>query len=133
MPNLSFRIESIRAERYSFEQPPQFSINMNIVLGKLEKSGQAFNISFLIKVEYAPPVASVDVKGQVQVAPLNEEEARELERGMVAGQPPLQLVASIYSYVLPVIALLTREMGLPPPLPMPTAQWPEKPPTPSYV
>lgn len=136
MPNLAFRIDSIRADRYGFEAVQQLSVNMNITLGKLERVGQAYATSFLIKVEYAPPVASVEIKGAVQATPLNEEEKSDLEKGVASGQPPPQLVASIFSYVLPVLALLTREIGLPPPvpLPLPAPQQPEgKRPPPSYV
>ncbi|MCS7104283.1 MAG: hypothetical protein NZ954_01800 [Thermofilaceae archaeon] len=130
MPNITFRIEGIRAERYSFEQLPQLAVNMNIVLGKVEKSGQVYTTSFLIKLEYQPPVASIEVKGTAYVTPLNEEEKKELEKGAATGQPPPQLLASIYSYVLPLVALLTREVGLPPPVPLPIPpQQPEKQPT----
>lgn len=135
MPNVSFQIESVRAERYSFEPVAQLSVNMNIVMGKIEKVGQGFAASFLIKLEYTPPIAAVDMKGKAILAPLNEEERRELENSASTGQPPPQLVASIYSYTLPVLALLTREIGLPPPvpLPMPAPQQERQPRAPGYV
>ncbi len=36
-PNLGFRLDSIRAEKYSFDVVPQLNINMNIMFGKPEK------------------------------------------------------------------------------------------------
>ncbi|MCC6050721.1 MAG: hypothetical protein LM580_08430 [Thermofilum sp.] len=135
MPNISFQIESVRAERYSFEPVAQLSVNMNIVVGKIEKVNQGFAASFLIKLEYAPPVAAVDMKGRALIAPLNDEERQELEKSAASGQPPPQLVASIFSYALPVLALLTREIGLPPPvpLPLPAPQQERQPRAPGYV
>ncbi len=135
MPGISFQIESVRAERYSFEPVAQLSVNMNIVLGKIERVGQNFAASFLIKLEYVPPVAAVDMKGKAIVAPLSDEERLELEKSVETGQPPPQLVASIYSYALPVLALLTREVGLPPPvpLPVPVPQQEKQPRAPGYV
>lgn len=134
MPNLAFRIESIRAERYRFEPLAQLSANMNITVGRLERAGQGYSTTFLIKVDYAPPVAALEVRGSVEVVPLSEEEGGELERGASTGQPLPQLITSIFAYVLPVLTLLTREIGLPPPIPMPvpTPQQ-ERKPTPGYV
>jgi len=126
VPNLAFRIEAIRAERYTFELAGQLVANMNITLGRLERRGEGYSTTFLIRVDYAPPVATVEVKGAVQVTPLSEEERRELEEGASRGQPTPQLLASIYAYTLPILALLAREIGLPPPVPIPVPRPPEQ-------
>ncbi|MEM2217695.1 MAG: hypothetical protein QW760_00155 [Thermofilaceae archaeon] len=127
MPNLSFQVESIRAERYNFEAISQLGINVNIMLGKLEKSQPGYRLSFVVKLEYSPPIASIDVKGLANITPSNEEECNSLENGVKSGQAPPAIAASIYSYLFPIIALLSREIGLPPPVPMPvSAPQPEK-------
>lgn len=127
MPNVSFQVESIRAERYSFEPISQLGINVNVVLGKLEKTQLGYRLSFVVKLEYSPPIASIDVKGSANIAPSSEEERSALEAGVKSGQAPPAIATSIYGYIFPIIALLSREVGLPPPVPMPTpAQQPGK-------
>ncbi len=119
MPNLAFRVEAVRAERYAFEPLQQLAANMNLTIGRLERAGQAYSAGFIVKVDFSPPIASIEVRGTVHVAPASEEERGELERSASTGQPLPPLAVSIYAYVLPVVALLARELGLPPPVPMP--------------
>ena len=119
MPNVSFRVESIRAERYSFEAPSQLNVNVNIMLGKLERRGKAYEASFVVKLEYTPPIASIEVKGVAHVVPTSDKEKKELEQSLKSKRTPPTIAASVYGYVFPVIALLSREVGLPPPIPMP--------------
>jgi len=126
LPNITFRVESIRAERYSYEAVRQLNININLMLGKLEKSGEGYRLSFVVKVDCTPPIASMDVKGSAYVTPVNPGERRELEESARTGRPAPQLAVSVYGYVFPIIALLSRELGLPPPVPPPVSQEPSK-------
>jgi len=115
VPNLMFRIDSIRAERYSFEPVPQLNINVNIMFSRPEKKDNNHIVGFVIKVDCTPPVASIDLKGVVVVTPLSSEEAKMLDEEFKKGIP-YPLILSIYSYTLPILALISREMGIPPPL-----------------
>ena len=78
MPNLSFRIDSIRAERYSFEAIQQLNINMNIMFGKPEKRENSFLVGFVIKIDCTPPMASIDIKGLVIITPISQDEYTKL-------------------------------------------------------
>lgn len=124
MPNITFRVESIRAERYSYEAVRQLNININLMLGRLKSHGEGYRLSFVVKVDCTPPIASMDVKGSAYVTPVNSGERRELEESIKTGRPAPQLAASVYGYVFPIIALLSRELGLPPPIPPPPSQKP---------
>lgn len=116
MPTVSFRIDSIRAERYSFELVPQLNINMNIMIGKPAKKDNLYTVEFVIKIDCVPPIASLDLKGAVFIAPINLDESKRIEEDLSKPTPPQQLVMMVYSYTLPIIALLSRELGLPPPV-----------------
>uniref|UniRef100_A0A7J2U5Q5 Preprotein translocase subunit SecB n=1 Tax=Ignisphaera aggregans TaxID=334771 RepID=A0A7J2U5Q5_9CREN len=115
MPNIGFRIDSVRAERYSLEPVPQLNINMNVMFGKPEKKDDNYLLGFVIKIDCTPPVASIDIKGVVMVTPLNKDEAKALEEEFKKGVP-YPLLLTIYSYTLPLVSLLSREMGIPPPI-----------------
>ncbi|MCC6045711.1 MAG: hypothetical protein LM572_02920 [Ignisphaera sp.] len=129
MPNLGFRIDSVRAERYSLEPVPQLSINMNIMFGKPEKRDNNYLLGFVIKIDCIPPVASIDLKGVIMITPLNKDEVKSLEEEFKKGIP-YPLILSVYSYTLPLISLLSREMGIPPPIQPP--QPPQQPKSPDY-
>ncbi len=122
MPNLSFRIDSVRAERYYFETVHQLNINMNIMFGKPEKKDKNFLIGFVIKIDCIPPTASIDIKGLVIVTPINQDEYTRLGEEFGKGMVPYPLTVAIYSYTLPIIALLSRELGIPPPIQLPIQQ-----------
>jgi hypothetical protein len=115
VPNIGFRIDSVRAERYSLEPVPQLNINMNVMFGKPEKKDDNYLLGFVIKIDCTPPVASIDLKGVVMVTPLNKDEAKALEEEFKKGVP-YPLLLTIYSYTLPLVSLLSREMGIPPPI-----------------
>lgn len=118
---MSFRVESIRAERYSFEAVQQLSISINTMFGKPERRGDSVAISFLVKLDCSPPIASIDVKGVVMVTPASPEEARGLESELGRGVVPSVVLFAVHSYTIPIISLLSRELGLPPPIPLPVA------------
>ncbi|MEM0005819.1 MAG: hypothetical protein QXJ56_00130 [Ignisphaera sp.] len=119
MPNLSFRIDSVRAERYSFELVHQLNINMNIMFGKPESKDNSFLIGFVVKIDCTPPMASIDIKGLVIVTPMNQDEYIKLGEEFKKGTMPYPLVIAVYSYTLPIISLLSRELGIPPPIQFP--------------
>jgi len=125
MPNIAFRVESIRAERYSFDAVETLGINMQIMLGKPEKSSDnTYSYGFLVKVDCLPPIASIDIRGTLFVTPQSKDELEMIERSSREGTPPPPLIMAVYSYVLPLAALLARELGLPPPCPPPQPQQP---------
>jgi len=120
-----FRIESIRAERYSFDAVESLGINMQIMLSKPERVAEnTYSYGFLVKVDCAPPIASIDIKGTMFITLQSSDDRKLIEESMKSSPPP-QLVVAVYSYVLPIAALLARELGLPPPCP------PPQPPTPA--
>ncbi len=122
MPNLGFRLDSIRAERYSFDVTPQLNINMNIMFGKPEKKDGNYIVGFVIKVDCTPPIASIDIKGVVVITQINIDESKSLEEDFKRNVIPYPLMLAVYSYTLPIVTLLSRELGIPPPVQLPVQQ-----------
>lgn len=120
MPTISFRIDSIRAERYSFDPVPQLNINMNVMFSKPSKKDGSYSIEFVVKIDCMPPIASINMKGIVFITPVNVDEAKKIEEDLSKPAPPQPLIATVFSYTLPIIALLSRELGLPPPIQIPS-------------
>lgn len=116
MPSIGFRIDSIRAERYSHELIQQLSINMNVVFGRPTKKDHSYMVEFIIKIDCTPPIASIDVKGLIFITPINAEEAKKLDEDFSKPSPPQPLITTVLSYTLPIISLLSRELGIPPPI-----------------
>jgi len=116
VPSIGFRIDSVRAERYSYEPVPQLNINMNIVFGKPSKKDNSYTMDFIIKIDCTPPIASIDVKGAILITPINLNEAKKLDEEFSQPSPPQPLITAILTYTLPIIALLSRELGIPPPI-----------------
>lgn len=116
MPSIGFRIDSIRAERYSYELVQQLSINMNVVFGRPTRKNHSYMVEFVIKIDCIPPIASIDVKGLIFITPINTEEAKKLDEDFSKLSPPQPLITTVLSYTLPIISLLSRELGIPPPI-----------------
>lgn len=119
MPTISFRIDSIRAERYSFEPVPHLNISMNIMFGKPSRRDGSYAVEFVININCSPPIASISIKGSVFISPVSAEESRKIEADLSKQPPPQPLIAMVISYNLPIIALLSRELGIPPPVQLP--------------
>ncbi|MEM1541859.1 MAG: hypothetical protein QW101_03175 [Ignisphaera sp.] len=126
MPTISFRMDSIRAERYNFDPIQHLNINMNIMFSKPIKKDNTHIVEFIVKIDCIPPIASINLKGAVYITPIDQNEAKRIEEDLSNSTPPQQLFITVYSYTLPMIALLSRELGLPPPIQIPLSSREEK-------
>ncbi|MEM4442109.1 MAG: hypothetical protein QXI86_06525 [Ignisphaera sp.] len=126
MPTISFRMDSIRAERYNFDPIQHLNINMNIMFSKPIKKDNTHIVEFIVKIDCIPPIASINLKGAVYITPIDQNEAKRIEEDLSKPTPPQQLFITVYSYTLPMIALLSRELGLPPPIQIPLSSREEK-------
>lgn len=64
MPTISFRMDSIRAERYNFDPIQHLNINMNIMFSKPIKKDNTHIVEFIVKIDCIPPIASINLKEQ---------------------------------------------------------------------
>ncbi|RLG76357.1 MAG: hypothetical protein DRO12_04455 [Thermoprotei archaeon] len=122
LPHIAVRVESIRAERYSFDPVRMMQMNLSIMFSHGKKVDQRFTLGYVVKIDITPPIASISVKGTCTITPSSPEEAKELEKFFKEKKVPGNIVSFIYNYVMALISLLARELGLPTPCIPPTAQ-----------
>ncbi|MEM0490181.1 MAG: hypothetical protein QXH73_03085, partial [Ignisphaera sp.] len=101
MPTISFRMDSIRAERYNFDPIQHLNINMNIMFSKPIKKDNTHIVEFIVKIDCIPPIASINLKGAVYITPIDQNEAKRIEEDLSKPTPPQQLFITVYSYTLP--------------------------------
>ncbi len=119
MHSIMIRVESIRGERYSFTPIESIKINLHTLFGKPEKYQEGVKVGFVLRLECSPPIASIDIRGTVFIAPQSEIEKKIVDEILEGKAIPSQILISVYAYTLPILALISRELGLPPPCPPP--------------
>jgi len=79
-------------------------------------------LGFVFKLDCNPPIATLDIRGTTFIVALNDEEKRQLENEFSRNRIPYPVTVATFNYVLPILSLLARELGLPPPVPPPISQ-----------
>lgn len=119
--NLSF--EYIHAERLS--ESPVNNANLNIQLSFPASPPRVEDgvlvIRFVANITSQPPVLSLTLKGAVRMAG-SEEEVENVKKSLEEGKPDPALLHLLTSYVVFEAALLAKELGLPPAIPLPPPQ-----------
>lgn len=93
------------------------------MFGRSEKLADgSIRIGFVFKVDCNPPIATLDIRGSTFITATSSEELKELENQLSQNRVPPPILMATFSYVLPLLSLLARELGLPPPVPPPIAQ-----------
>lgn len=100
----------------------QIAVNINI-LGLEEAKADRLVGSFIVAVHYTPAIGQLSVKGKVLVEG-GKEELNSLKREMEAHRPPVMLLQSINNHVMGELIIMSKVMGIPPPLPplVPTSE-----------
>jgi len=114
-------ITSISGERlWDIERPlpPQVQISVNINIMDMEqKSGPAIEVPFLLSVNFSPAIASMSVKGRAKVTGDAGSLKRVMEDYSQRRPPPIQLIQAISNTAMAEAILMSRSLGIPPPLP----------------
>lgn len=122
MPHISVRVESVKAERFSFEPVAIMQMNVSMMFSQGKKEGDRYVLSYVVKLDVNPPIASISVKGSCTVTPVNAKEGEELEKLFKEKKVPSNVAGFVYSYVMALVSLLARELGLPTPCVPPSTQ-----------
>ena len=93
----------------------QIAVNIN-VLGLEGAGGNRLTGSFVVAVNYTPAVGQLSVKGKVLIEG-DREELEGLKRDMETRRPPVVLLQSINNHVMGELIVISKAMGIPPPLP----------------
>jgi hypothetical protein len=114
-------ITSISGERlWDIDRPlpPQVQILVNINMLDIEqKSTSALEVPFLLSVNFSPAIASVNIKGKAKVMGDAESLKKVMEDYSQRRPPPPQLIQAISNTAMAEAVLISRSLGIPPPLP----------------
>ncbi len=131
-------ISYIAAERFwELDKPApagvHISTNVNII--GLEKKEDKLVTPFVVTIGYNPSIAQITIKGQAFLVGSQEEIDQIHDNYKKQNPPPQLLLQAITNTSLVEATVVSRSLNIPPPIPLPTMQAPQKPDKerPSYV
>lgn len=113
------------------ELPSQIQIAVNInMLGVEEQTDGSLQAPFVFTVNYTPAIAQISIKGRAKIQGEKDDMQRILEEHKEKKTPPAQVVQAVSSTAIAEAILISKAIGIPPPLPPlpspPTTQAPPK-------
>jgi hypothetical protein len=122
MIRVNVSIASLSAERFwdNRKPAPNIQINTNINVVSVDKKAEdLLDVPFVLTINYNPSVAQISMKGSANV----QGEKLDLDKILEDyGQkkPPAQVILqSISNVVFTESILISRVLGIPPPIPLP--------------
>ena len=106
--------------------PVQVQIAVNINVLELErKSDSIIEAPFIFAVGFTPSVAQINIRGRAQISGEKDEVTKVLDEHKQQKPPPMVIVQTISNAAMAESIILSRSIGVPPPLPpLPTSQGP---------
>ncbi len=131
-------VNSISAERFWEQDKPapagvHISTNVNII--GLEKKEDKLAAPFVVTIGYNPSIAQITIKGQALLLGSPDEVEKIHSDYKKQTPPPQLLLQAITNTSLVEATVVSRSLNIPPPIPLPSVQAPQKPDKerPSYV
>jgi len=120
MLNVKVAITSISADRLweaekQLPQNLQIAVNINLADFSQKAEGSA-EVPFILTINYHPSVGQLMSKGRVFLSG-DKNAIREMGDGLKKSQLPAPVVQAIWSATLGELSVISKSMGLPPPLP----------------
>ncbi len=111
--------------------PAQIQIAVNInVLGIEEQSDGSLRSPFVFTVNFTPAIAQISIKGRARIQGEKDEMQRILQEQKEKKVPPAQILQAISSTAIAEAILISKTIGIPPPLPpLPSPPANQAPPT----
>ncbi len=128
--NIRVVLSYIHAERLSEIKVPQIQFQIQITLpsGETQISKQELRIPYVFNLSSTPPILNVTLKGVVIVSG-DEKELENLKKKLKERKIPKELIQATTQYTMFEAMLLARELGIPPPMPLPAPGPQRKPPS----
>ena len=132
MIRVNVSISSISAERFWDTRKPapniQVSTNINVV--SIDKKTEAsLEVPFLLTISYNPSIAQLSLKG-IAFVDGDKPELDKILKDYEQKKPPAPVVLqSISNVVFTESVLVSRILGIPPPIPLPVIPEQGKPPS----
>ncbi|MEM4246570.1 MAG: hypothetical protein QW390_04675 [Candidatus Bathyarchaeia archaeon] len=98
--------------------PPQVQISLNVNILGLERKGESLlDAPFIFSVNFTPSIAQISIKGNGHLAGEKVEIDNVFAEYDKNKTPPPQLVQAISSMAMADSILVSKILGVPPPLP----------------
>jgi hypothetical protein len=98
--------------------PAQIQIAVNInVLGIEEQSDGSLRSPFVFTVNFTPAIAQISIKGRARIQGEKDELQKILQEQKEKKAPPNQILQAISSTAIAEAILISKTIGIPPPLP----------------
>lgn len=122
-------INYISAERFWEQEKPtptgiHISTNVNII--GLERKEDKLMAPFVVTIVYNPPLAQISIKGQALILAESGELEKIYDDYKKQLPPPQLLLQAITNTTLVEATVISRSLNIPPPIPMPSLQPPQK-------
>ncbi len=121
MLTISIQFTSISAERLSEVLPPQVQFQVNLSVPSSQpytKDDRTIIIPFTFTINSIPPVVQYNIRGKAMVVVRDKKEySRTKEAILEKKQMPKPVIQAIFNNVMAEVIVLSRSLGVPPPLP----------------
>ena len=129
MIKVNVSIANISAERFWDNRKPapniQISTNINIVNIE-KKQDESLEVPFVLTISYNPSIAQLSLKGSAYVQG-DKSELDKIVQDYEQKKPPAQIILqSISNVVFTESIIVSRIIGIPPPIPLPIIPEPSK-------
>ncbi len=129
MIKVNVSVSSLSAERFWDNRKPapnvQIATNINVVSVD-KKAEDSLEVPFVLTINYNPSVAQMNLKGSAYVQG-DKEELEKILKDYEQKKPPAQIILqSISNVVFTESILISRVIGIPPPIPLPLIPEPGK-------
>ncbi|NPA23197.1 MAG: hypothetical protein GXO23_02745 [Crenarchaeota archaeon] len=131
LKSVHFRLDYIHAERlpipHSPSQPVNMMFNLNILNTNVTLQDSLIEIPFVVNISSVPSIISVTLKGALVLQFEHKNDAEEIMKSISEGKVPDAINMIIMQYIIFEVSLIMRELGMPPMIPVPQVQAPQKP------
>jgi hypothetical protein len=129
MIRVTVSISNVSAERFWDNRKPapniQIATNINVVNLDKKPDG-SLEVPFVLTINYNPSLAQMSIKGSAFVQGENDEIGR-IVKDYEQKKPPAQIILqSISNVVFTESIIVSRMLGIPPPIPLPVIPEPGK-------
>ena len=115
-------ISNISAERFwdNRKSSPNIQIATNINVVSIERKGdESLEVPFVLTINYNPSIAQLNLKGSASVQG-EKVEVDKIVKEYEQKKPPAQIILqSISNVVFTESIIISRILGIPPPIPLP--------------
>lgn len=129
MIKVNVSIANVSAERFwdNRKLAPNIQISTNINVVNIEKkSDDSLEVPFVLTISYNPSIAQLSLKGNAYVQG-DKSELESIVKDYEQKKPPAQIILqSISNVVFTESILVSRIIGIPPPIPLPVIPQPGK-------